>query len=71
MIEVNGKRYNTLIDAANFLKVSSKSVRDYIKKGIIPKPKKIQQGLRTISIFPKEYLEKASKMIDDYVKRGK
>lgn len=66
MIEINGKRYNTLIDAANFFGISSKTVRDWIKKKVIPKPPQIRQGLREIDYYPKEYLDQALKIIDKY-----
>lgn len=59
MIIINGKTYNTTIDAAKMLGVSAKTVRDYIKKGIISSPPEIKYGLRTIKHFPDEYLKKA------------
>ncbi len=59
MIIINGKTYNTTIDAAKVLGVSAKTVRDYIKKGIISSPPEIKYGLRTIKHFPDEYLKKA------------
>ena len=66
MIEVNGERYNTLSDAAKIFGVSGKTVRDYIKKRIIPEPPKIMQGLRKFDIFPEDYLEFAKKQLYNY-----
>lgn len=66
MIIINGKSYNTTIDAARILGVSSKTVRDYIRKGIISTPPVISYGLRTIKHFPDEYLKKARAELQAY-----
>ena len=42
MIIVKGKAYYTIVDAAEQLGVSSKTIRDYIRKGIIPEPPEIK-----------------------------
>ena len=66
MIIIKGKAYNTTIDAARVLGVSSKTVRDYIKKGIISNPPEIKYGIRIIKYFPEDYLEKAKAALQKY-----
>ena len=69
MIVINGTSYQTTVDAARKLGVSSKTVRDYIKRGIIPEPPEVRQGLRLIKYFPDEYLEKARNEIENHSRR--
>lgn len=59
MITINGKSYKTTVDAAKNLGVSTKTVREYIKRGIIAEPPEVRQGLRVIRYFPDDYLKKA------------
>jgi len=66
MIIVNGKVYHTTIDAAAMLGVSAKTVRDYIKKGILPEPPLLRQGIRVMKHFPPEYIEEAKKLLAAY-----
>ncbi|MFH1070627.1 MAG: helix-turn-helix domain-containing protein [Candidatus Glassbacteria bacterium] len=65
MINIKGKNYNTVSDAAKYFGVSVKTVRDYIKRGIIPEPPKISQGLREIDIYPDEYIKQAQSVINN------
>ena len=71
MIIINAQSINTIADAARILKVSSKTIRDYIQRGIIPKPLEIQYGIRTIQHFSDEYLEEAQKSLAAYRKNLK
>lgn len=66
MIIINGQSINTIADASKHLGVSAKTIRDYIKKEIIPKPLDIQYGIRTIQNFSNEYLEEAHKRLTIY-----
>jgi len=66
MIIIKGKTYNTTIDAAKVLGVSAKTVREYIKKGIISSPPEIKYGLRTIKHFPDDFLRRAQHELLNY-----
>jgi hypothetical protein len=66
MIIINAQSINTIADASKRLNVSSKTIRDYIQRGIIPKPGEIQYGIRTIQHFSDEYLEEAQKSLAAY-----
>lgn len=65
MIVVKGKTYLTTMDAALELGVSTKTVRTYIRKGIIPQPPTIKYGIRTLKHFPPEYIKRAKKYLED------
>ena len=66
MIIVKGKAYYTIVDAAEQLGVSSKTIRDYIDKGIIPEPPEIKYGVRILKHFPLEYIDLAKLHLEDY-----
>ena len=66
MITIGGKPYLTLVDAAKEFGVSSKTVCDWITKGIIPIPPQITWGIRTISHFPPEYMKEAQVRLERY-----
>ncbi len=70
MIIIDGKSYLTIEDAGkNLGNVCGKTVREYIRKGIIDQPPKKKWGLREIQVFPNEYLKKAKKQIDDHLSK--
>ena len=56
----------TIVDAVKELKVSAKTISNYIEKGIIDEPPTIEFGLRTIRTFPPDYIEKCKKQINAY-----
>ena len=66
MIIVKGKVYHTIIDFARDLGVSAKTIRDYLRKGIIPKPPEVRYGVRTVKHFPVEYTRTAKASLDAY-----
>lgn len=66
MVTIEGVQYPTVAEAAQFLGVSTRAVRDYVNKGIIPQPPSIDQGARSIDTFPPDYLEKAKRALRDY-----
>ncbi|MCK4533948.1 MAG: hypothetical protein KAT81_00375 [Syntrophobacterales bacterium] len=66
MVIIEGKAYYTIADAAKTFAVSAKTIRSYIDKGIIPDPPEIQYGLRTLKHFPRDYMEEAKKLLDNY-----
>lgn len=71
MLFINGNTYNTTADAARRLGVSTKTLRTYIEKAIIPEPPEVSYGVRVLRYFPDEYLSKAKKFLDDYRKTTK
>lgn len=66
MFTFEGKRHNTVADAARALKVSTKAVQSYIHRGIIPRPPVIRVGLKELQVFPKEYLDNAKQAIANH-----
>jgi len=66
MIIVKGKTHCTIVDAAEQLGVSPKTIRDYIHKGIIPEPPEIKYGLRILKHFPLEYMDLAKHHLENY-----
>ena len=66
MITIKGKTYITIVDAAEMLGVSTKTIRGYIKKGIIPDPPAVRYGIRLIKHFPPEYMSRAKELLDKY-----
>jgi len=66
MVIIEGRTYYTTADAAKVLGVSTKTIRSYIEKGIIPEPPEIQSGLRTFKHFPQDYMGEAKKILENY-----
>jgi len=66
MVLIEGKTYYTIADAAKILGVSAKTVRSYMKRGIIPPPPEIKYGLRTLKYFPRDYMSEVKKLLDNY-----
>jgi predicted site-specific integrase-resolvase len=66
-ITINGNTYRTVSDAAKELGgVSAKTVRDWIKKGIIDEPPLLEHGVRIIQHFPEDYIKKAKGQLKYY-----
>jgi DNA-binding transcriptional MerR regulator len=66
MIIVKGRTHYTIVDAAERLGVSAKTIRDYIQKGIIPAPPEIKYGVRILKHFPIDYIDLAKVHLDNY-----
>jgi DNA-binding transcriptional MerR regulator len=66
MIILKGKTHYTIVDAAERLGVSAKTIRDYIHRGIIPEPPEIKYGVRILKHFPIEYIDLAKVHLDNY-----
>ena len=66
MIIVKGRTHYTIVDAAERLGVSAKTVRDYIQRGIIPEPPEIKYGVRTLKHFPIDYIDLAKVQLEAY-----
>jgi DNA-binding transcriptional MerR regulator len=66
MIIVKGKSHYTIVDAAERLGVSAKTIREYIHRGIIPEPPEIKYGVRILKHFPIDYINLAKVHLDNY-----
>ncbi|MGZ6208222.1 MAG: MerR family transcriptional regulator, partial [Syntrophales bacterium] len=66
MIIVKGKTHYTIVDAAERLGVSAKTIRDYIQRGIIPEPPEIKYGVRILKHFPIDYIDLAKVHLENY-----
>jgi hypothetical protein len=71
VIETRGQRYDTLADAAAIFGVSTKTVRSWIRKGIIDEPPSVEYGLRTIAVFPPDYMARADRQLADYRRQAR
>jgi hypothetical protein len=66
VIVIHGQTYLTIVDAAQMIGVSAKTVREYIAKGIIPEPPVVRYGIRLIKHFPQGYMEDAVNTLKQY-----
>lgn len=55
----SGTTIPTIQEAASYFDVSRKTIREWIRKEIIPAPPEVEYGTRTVQTFPEEYLKKA------------
>jgi DNA-binding transcriptional MerR regulator len=66
MILKDGKAYETIAEAAKQLGgVSAKTVREWIRKGIIDEPPTLEHGIRTMAYFPPKYIKRAKERLRD------
>jgi len=63
MIEIDGKRYPTISDASRQLKVSVKTINQWIERRVVDQPPSVTQGLRSVRIFPPEYVEEIRRKV--------
>ena len=66
MIIIRGEPYATTVDAALDLGVSTKTLIQYIHKGIIPPPPEINYGVRSLKHFPPDYMKLAKEKLAIY-----
>jgi DNA-binding transcriptional MerR regulator len=66
MIVRKGKTYQTVVDAAEELGVSPKTIREWIREGIIDAPPEFEYGRRNMTYFPPEYLRRVKDQIRHY-----
>jgi len=59
LITKGGKAYPTIQDAALELGVSPKTVRNWIRNGIIAPPPQIEYGVRIMDVYPAVYIKRA------------
>ncbi len=64
--EIDGKTYLTLDEAAHRLGVSSRTVKNWLNRSVVPKPPRASQGLRTFFCFTDEWLAEARRAIEAY-----
>jgi len=69
--EIDGQRYLTMDEAARRLKVSSRTLKNWLKREIVSAPAEIQQGLRTFLRFTDQWVEKARRETEEYRKKQK
>jgi DNA-binding transcriptional MerR regulator len=62
-IEVNGKIYKTIEEAAAELGVHAKSLRAYIRDGILSEPPAVPTGLVERRYFPDKLIEEYKKTL--------
>ena len=69
MLKIDGKEVNTVEEAKKALKVSAKTIGEWIRSGILPEPPVVYYGTREIRTFPEDYLIKAQECIDNHRKK--
>lgn len=70
MIQKNGQIYNTISDVARQeFGVAPKTLQDWINRGLIAPPPKVEYGVRLISYYPPDYIEQAKDKIREYRSR--
>ena len=69
MIVINSKTHYTIADAAKEFGVASKTVHDWIGKGIIPRPPVVPYGIRRIQTFPSDYMKVARRELRKYLNK--
>ena len=45
--------------------LSTKTLKSYIDKGILPTPTRLEHGMREFSVFPDDYIAKAVQIVRD------
>ena len=59
MLTVNGELVKGMKEAAEYFKVSEKTLRNWLSSGKIARPPETRQGTRVLRYFPDDYLEQA------------
>ncbi|TWP34349.1 hypothetical protein [Leekyejoonella antrihumi] len=60
---MSGIQHRTIADVVPVFGVSTKTIRNYIKQGIIPQPPVVTYGLRDVSVFPDDYIEESKRRL--------
>ena len=68
---VNGVSHPSIADASDFFNVSTRTIREWIEKGIIPHPPTIDYGTRELQVFTDEYLRSAVVARKEYRQKKK
>lgn len=71
VVIVNGVSHPSIADGSRYFKVSTKTIRQWIEKGIIPHPPTIDYGTRELQIFTDEYLRSAVVARKEYMQKKK
>lgn len=66
MITKNGVNYPTIKDAALEFGVQPNTIYMWIRNGVIDEPPKIDRGLRSVNVFPQEYMNKALSKVEEH-----
>ena len=68
---VNGVPHPSIADASRFFNVSTRTIKQWIEKGIIPQPPTIDYGTRELQTFTDEYLRSAVVARKAYMQKKK
>ena len=63
-VRIGGEEWPTVSDAAEELKVSPKTIDNWIAKGVLPQPPTVERGLGEIRVFPSSYMKKAKRALE-------
>jgi hypothetical protein len=64
--QIDGKTYHTLDETARKVRVSTRTLKNYINKRIVSKPAEISQGLRTFFAFTDKWISAAREEIEKH-----
>jgi predicted DNA-binding transcriptional regulator AlpA len=64
-IKISGHTHLSITDLAAATGLSTKTLRSYISKGILPEPEKLKHGLSEFSVFSAEYIKQAVQAVRD------
>ncbi len=67
---INGTTYATATDAAKHFGVSTKTINEWVRSGIVPPPPEVTHGAGVLRIYPVEYLREAERHLEEYRRRG-
>jgi hypothetical protein len=64
--QIDGKTYHTLDETARKMRVSSRTLKNYINRGIVSEPAEISQGLRTFFAFTDKWISAAREEVEKH-----
>jgi predicted DNA-binding transcriptional regulator AlpA len=62
-INISGKSHLSISDLAAATGLSTKTLKTYIEKGILPKPETLEHGMRAFQVFSEEYIKNAVQIV--------
>jgi hypothetical protein len=71
MIRIDGREYKTITDAAQYFRVSPKSVSSWIEKGIVDEPMQVEHGIRKVYVCDDGWIRRAEEQRKKYLLRKK
>jgi hypothetical protein len=65
-IKVDGLGYRTIADVrAEFGGVAERTIRNWIRAGIVPEPRQVRWGTRWVMVCTPEWVEEAKRALDN------